>query len=159
MGPCQADDVSPHETPCAGNFIFASQDNGHATTARLVHDTFHDFTKATVESHFECLFILDVTSVVVEDSRFYNCMEAGIQLEYRVTPQSITIQNNWFGRTADEGGAAPECNAIRLSGNRGNPDEHAHPLQQLRPRPGSDSLVWLAHLGRADHRQHVRARP
>src|SRR5262249_35752249 len=68
MGPCQNDDVSPHQTPCDGNFIFASQDNGYATTARLVHDTFHDFTKATVESHFECLFILDVTTVVVEDS-------------------------------------------------------------------------------------------
>lgn len=68
MGPCENNDVSPHDTPCDGNFIFASQDNGSATTATLVHDTFHDFTKATVDSHFECLFILDVTSAVVEDS-------------------------------------------------------------------------------------------
>jgi hypothetical protein len=119
MGPCQNADVVPHQTPCAGNFIFASQDNGYATTARLMNVTFHDFTKATVNSHFECLFVLDVTSVVIENSRFYNCMEAGIQLEYRVTPRNVTIQNNWFGRTADEGGASQQCNAIRLSGNEG----------------------------------------
>lgn len=46
-------------------------------------------------------------------------MEAGIQLEYRETPQSVLIQNNWFGRTSDAGGTAPECNAIRLSANAG----------------------------------------
>lgn len=119
MGPCQNDDYSPHQTPCDNNFIFASQDNGYATTARLVHDTFHDFTKATVDSHFECLFLLDVTTVVVEDSWFYNCMEAGIQLEYRETPRSVVIQNNWFGQTSDEGGRSSECNAIRLSSNDG----------------------------------------
>ena len=119
MGPCQNHDVRPHETPCDANFIFASQDSGYATTATLVHDTFHNFTKATADSHFECLFILDVTSVLVEDSRFYDCMEAGIQLEYRETPRSVTIQNNWFGRTSDADGEVPECNAIRLSGNAG----------------------------------------
>ncbi len=119
MGPCQNDDVRPHETPCDSNFIFASQDNGSATTATLVRDTFRDFTKAGVDSHFECLFILDVTSVVVENSRFYDCMEAGIQLEYRETPRSVTVQNNWFGRTSDADGTVSECNAIRLSGNAG----------------------------------------
>ena len=120
MGGCQNDDYSPHKTPCDNNFIFASQDDGYATTARLVHDTFHDFTKRTVDSHFECLFILDVTTVVVEDSRFYNCMEAGIQLEYRETPRSVLIQNNWFGQTSDENGDSRECNAIRLSSNDGS---------------------------------------
>ena len=118
MGPCQHDDVTPHTTACqqlhlrfAGRWLCHHGDDHQRHLPRLHQSHWRLSFRVSLRS--------DVTRVVIQRSWFYNCMEGGIQLEYRQTPASVLIQNNWFGQTSNNGGATGECNAIRLSSNAG----------------------------------------
>jgi hypothetical protein len=133
----------------AANFTIAAQ-NGRPddTTALIDNVTFHDYMKSTAGSHGECFFPLDVKTLTVQNSRFYNCHEAGIQMEFMTTPQSILIQNNWFGLTADTGGAGDNrCGAIRFSANAPwgptliRYNSFAHGQTVLKSSGGTDGVV------------------
>ena len=87
------------------------------TSATFTNDVFHDYIKNSASSHGECLFPGDVTTLVVQNSWFYHCEEAGIQLEFLETPTNITIQNNWFGQVNDFDSDFARCGAIRFSAN------------------------------------------
>lgn len=93
---------------------------GRATiTATLTNDIFRNYVKGSTASHGECLFPLDIDTLVVQNSWFYNCELQSIQLEYSETPNSVIIQNNWFGRTTDLQGATDRCGALNFPANSG----------------------------------------
>lgn len=68
--------------------------------------TIHDYLLQRSGDHYECLFILGGTRITVEGSRFYRCEIYDIILQANgPNPISgVTIQNNWFGRTEQQGG-------------------------------------------------------
>ena len=127
-GPCYNDeDTWSGNRACSSHysadFSYAGSGGGRQkTSGTFTHDVFHDYESNTSGDHGECYFTLDARVFTIEDSRFYNCDIAGIRIERINNPadESLTIQNNWFGLTAETQGGSTRCSGVTWGSNSGS---------------------------------------
>lgn len=71
---------------------------------------FHDQTRSSSSSHFECLQVWNADGLTIENSKFVNCSVFSIELQHvgvgstsypPPTPTNVTIQNNWLDCCTD----------------------------------------------------------
>ncbi len=128
IGPCYNDeDTWSGNRACyshySADFSYAGSGGGRQkTSGTFTHDVFHDYESNTSGDHGECYFTLDARVFTIEDSRFYNCDIAGIRIERINNPadESLTIQNNWFGLTAETQGGSTRCSGVTWGSNSGS---------------------------------------
>jgi hypothetical protein len=71
---------------------------------------FHDQTRSSSSSHFECLQVWNADGLTIQNSKFENCSVFSIELQHvgvgstsypPPTPTNVTIQNNWLDCCTD----------------------------------------------------------
>jgi hypothetical protein len=90
----------------AGAQSWIKDDGGTRTQNITIQDAkLHDMLYSSAGSgHFECVFVSGGTNITFQRNHFWNCEVYGIMMQASVNPiNNIVVQNNWFGRVANEG--------------------------------------------------------
>jgi hypothetical protein len=118
-GPCNSSAIGNAADACSSPAKIDSPSGGEQANNNITiqNANFHDFLITRSGDHFECLDVWGGANVTVQNSKFWNCEIYDISVAPGagacVGMPNLTIQNNWFGRSENQGGAA-RISAVEL---------------------------------------------